>query len=69
MSSSSQGFERDDSAIISPSSRDFVNLAYEPTIIKGKGGERLWHAEATKECATIRKLQLKVNVFQRFTDK
>jgi hypothetical protein len=69
MSSSSQGFERDDSVMIPPSPRDFdgseefVNLVYEPTIIKGKGGERLWHAEATKDCAAMCKLQLKVIVF------
>jgi hypothetical protein len=66
MSSNSEGFEADGPMNNSQSSHDSkgdeesINLAYEPAIIKGKGGERLWHAEATKECATICKLQLKV---------
>ena len=56
--------------IISTSgAEELVNLAYEPTIIKGKGGECLWHIEATRECATICKLQLKVIIFWNFTDE
>ena len=56
--------------IISTSGADeLVNLAYEPTIIKGKGREYLWHAEATRECATTCKLQLKIIIFWNFTDE
>ena len=69
MTSGSEGFETDGPTINSQSSRDFdsgdevVNLAYEPTVIRGKGGERLWHVEATKQCSTICRLQLTVITF------
>ena len=56
--------------IISTSgAEELVNLAYEPTIIKGKGGECLWHAETSRECATICKIQLKVIIIWNFTDE
>jgi hypothetical protein len=70
MSSSSQVSERHDIEIINVNgNEELVNLSYEPTIIKGRGGERLWYAEATRDCATICKLQLKVGVFWRFTNE
>ena len=36
------------------------SLAHEPSIIRGKGGERLWHVPAIKEMANFCKMQLKV---------
>src|SRR5579859_1580443 len=44
----------------STESVDGNHLAFEPVIIKGKGGERLWQVEATKECLALCKSQLKV---------
>ena len=70
MFSTSQGFETDNPTIISPSSRDCDGnaglstwLMNPRTIIKGKSRECLWHAEATNECVTICKFQLKVIAF------
>jgi len=42
-------------------SGDISFLAFEPSIIKGRTGERLWHAQATPECVPLCKSQLKVN--------
>ena len=42
-------------------SADISILAFEPSIIKGRMGERLWHAQATPECVPLCKSQLKVN--------
>ena len=42
-------------------SADISFLAFEPSIIKGRMRERLWHAQATPECAPLCKSQLKVN--------
>src|SRR5579859_913611 len=41
-------------------SHDGSHLAREPSIIKGKGGERLWHAEANSPYTALCKSQLKV---------
>jgi len=70
MSSSSEAIATDDQTIDSQfscdsnSGDDVLNLAYEPKIIKGRGGERLWHVEAMKQCATICKLQLTVIILK-----
>ena len=45
----------------SDNSNDETNfLVFEPDIIKGRTGERLWHVQATRECVTLCKSQLKV---------
>ena len=36
-------------------------LAFEPALIKGKGGERMWKVENVQECIDICRTQLKVH--------
>jgi len=37
-------------------------LTFEPAIIKGKGGERMWKVENVRECIDICRTQLKVHL-------
>jgi hypothetical protein len=48
------------SQISSTNSSDEGLLAYEPTIIKGRGRERLWHVYNDDECKRLCKMQLTV---------
>jgi hypothetical protein len=42
---------------------DPIHLSYEPEIIKGKSGERVWHVNTSKYCVDFCKTQLKVCYF------
>jgi hypothetical protein len=51
-----------------PSIVDEPYIAFEPDIIKGKGGERLWIVAPTEDSATFCKMQLKVEFVVNVTD-